>query len=146
MLISDEQIAMNEVIVKCRELADYYRESAEVLEDTGLSDLFHELSRQHEAAAEDLERRIRETGELPKAPDADREAVELLLSRLKASLSEDERSTLLEEREQVETELAECAAKALQRDLPQKIHSLLERIRSDAVFAKERLRAMRAQS
>ena len=146
MLISDKQIAMNDVIVKCRELADYYREAAEVLEDTKLSNLFRELSRQHKFAAEDLEKRIREKGELPKAPDADREAVELVLSRLKATLSEDERAALLEEREQIETDLVECVAKALQEDLSEKSRSLLERIRSNAVSAKERLRAMRAKS
>lgn len=146
MLMSDKQIAINEVIVKCRELADYYREAAEILEDTELSDLFRELSRQHEGAAEDVEKRIREKGELPKAPDADREAVELVLSRLKATLSEDERATLLEEREQIETDLAEYTDKALQEDLSEKTRSLLERIRNDAVSAKERLRAMRAKS
>ena len=143
MLISDKQIAINEVIVKCRELADYYREAGGVLDDTGLSDLFRELSRQHETAAEDLERRIREKGEISKAPDADREAVEFLLSRLKATLSEDERSTLLEERELLETELSECTAEALEQDLSRKTRTLLERIRSGAVSAKERLRAMR---
>jgi uncharacterized protein (TIGR02284 family) len=119
MLRDDRQVALNEVILICQEVADRYQAAAEMLEESELSRLIWEFSRQRQNRAKQLREHVRRLGDLPRMPDPDKKVVDNLITRVRSVLSADERLTLLEECEQDEHRIAERIAIALQEDLPE---------------------------
>ena len=145
MLRSELQVALNDVVVACLEAADGHERAADFELDPELADLLHALTEERRSLAEALGERLRDVGDLPRAPDSDLEAVRGVVSRLKAALSADERQALLEERAAAEANLEQAAANALGRDdLPADARALIEQIRERARDARDRLTALLA--
>jgi uncharacterized protein (TIGR02284 family) len=145
MLRSELQVALNDVVVACLEAADGHERSADFELDPQLADLLRVLTEERRSLAEALGERLKATGDLPRAPDSDLEAVRGVVSRFKAALSADERRALLEERAVAEANLEEVAASALCRDdLPADARALVEQIRERARNARDRLTTLLA--
>lgn len=139
MLLDDAQIALNDVIVNCRDAADHYEDAAGMVEQAPTARLFHELARRRHAVADRLATHIRRLGGLPRNADGDRETVGRLLARLKASLSEDKQDALLTEREQVEAQLDAIIHTALEQDIPDDTQQALRKALSDVTAARQQL-------
>jgi uncharacterized protein (TIGR02284 family) len=145
MLLDDRQVALNDVIVVCKDTADHYQDIACRIENTRLSALFQALSRQRRRAAEVLEDRVRQLGYLPREPDTDRETLESLVTHFKALLAENKCLTLLETCEQAEREVAARVSTALQQDLPDHTLADLRRLHAAVIDAQNRLAAEKAK-
>jgi uncharacterized protein (TIGR02284 family) len=139
MLLNDAQIALNDVIVNCKDAADHYEDAAGMVEHLATAELFRELARRRREIATRLETHIRRLGGLPRDADGDRETVQRLLARLKAHLSEDRRIALLTEREHVEGEIEAKITTALQQDLPNDTKDYLWEIRDEIAATRGRL-------
>lgn len=139
MLLDDRHVALNDLIVLCEEAADQYLDAAEVTDDTELSTLFRELARKRERAAHELAQHVVELGALPRVPDTDKETLERLVLRMKATLSLDEPLALLRERMRTEDEIAALTDRALHVNLPEGAQAVLHRLRREASEAKARL-------
>jgi uncharacterized protein (TIGR02284 family) len=140
MLLNDAQIALNDIIVNCKDAADHYDDAACMLEEHhATAELLRELARSRRKIASDLEDHIRALGGLPRDADGDRETISRLLARLKATLSEDKRVALLTEREHVEGELAAMTETGLRQDLPRDTRDYLSQLKSRFADAQRRL-------
>jgi hypothetical protein len=141
VLLSELQIALNDVVVGCLEAADGHEAAAGMLEDDDrLAGRLRDLARARRAAADELGEVIRALGDLPPAPDADLEAARELASLVKAALSPDQRQTLMQERAAAEARLEACTAQALARaDLPEAARGALLGLFASSRDAGERL-------
>lgn len=145
MLLDERLVALNDIIVLCKEAADQYLDAAELADDAQLSALFRRLGDQREQAAAELSRHIIELGALPRVPDTDKETLERLMLRMKATLSADERLALIVERMQAEDEVAGLVASALQMSLPEATRMVLRRLQDDVKDAKAHLKTTARQ-
>lgn len=146
MLLRDErQMAVNEVERLCFEAADYYDDAAGRA-DEALAALFRELADQHRQYAAALAEHIRALDDLPRQPDPDREAFDVVVNSLRALLSGDTRHTLIEERKQTEQALANAAQEALRHELSAEAKGLLNEILAHAQNAIARLDAADKQA
>ena len=139
MLLNDAQIALNDVIVNCKDAADLYDDAAGMVEDGRTAALFRELAGRRRAIAAELETHIRKLGGLPRDAGGDRETVQRLLARLRANLSEDKRIALLTEREAIECQLDEMVSAALQQAIPDETKAYLDEVKADIADARQRL-------
>lgn len=143
MMRDARQMALNEVEVRCMEAADHYATAAQRIDDEDLAQLFVELARERKRQAAELVPQLRALGDLPRAPDKDRETVEEMLSSVKSFFSGDKRATVIDEREQAEVQLADAVTAALQCELPPETQNMLLAMRSSIDAAKKNLEAHR---
>ncbi len=140
MLLRDErQVALDCVIVSCKNAADAYDDAAALAEDPATESLFRELSRRREAMARELEVHMRALGDLPSDPDVESETVGQVWRHLKATFSEDARRPLVQEAAALEEQLAKCIDDALAVDLPEDTLALLRRCRDETAADRSRL-------
>lgn len=139
MLMSDGEIALDEVIVACKETAHGYQQAVDSIEDDQLSSLLQAILEQRQTYVMELENHLRELGYLPREPDADRETVHELFNRAKVLLADDDRLKLLEERDQQEAHLADLVNNALRESLPEPSLNTLRRLQTDIETVRKRL-------
>ena len=117
MLLDDEQAALNELVGACRESADHYEDAAERIDDAGLRELFGHVRAARLDSAERLAAAVRETGELPRAPNTDREGLDQLITHVKATFADDARGVFLDSRIEDERRIEGLARDALALEL-----------------------------
>lgn len=139
MLIDESQVAINDVIIACKDTACHYREAVDLIEDDALKQLFLSLGKEHEVISEKLSEIIRDMGGLPKDVDVEREEVLMLWSRIKAVLAEDKRITILNEMMNKENHVQSLIAYALQQDLSESTLGYLKSIQEQTGHTIEKL-------
>ncbi len=139
MLRDENEVALDEVAETCRAAAEHYRTAGAVAHTSVLADLFRRLEENRRRGAAALEDEIRRMGNLPGAPDPDREALEHLATRLKAAVAADERRALLASCLQMEEKLAAAVDAALDQNLPAPTHALLRRLQTEGSAIREDL-------
>jgi len=141
MLRNELQIAINDVVVACAQAADGHEHAAASLEehDAEAVRLLGALAEQRRAAAAEIGEELRALGDLPAAPDTERETVHELVAHLKAALSADERRALLEDRAQAEAAIEQAADAALRMPVPDRCRELLTQLHEQAGLARQRL-------
>lgn len=143
LLRDDRQMALSQVETLCLEAADHYAASAEKTDDATLANLFADFTQQYRRFASALAKHIRASGDLPQAPDPDREVMENVLAGIKGFFQGDVRGTLISERERSESAIADAVRAALEQDFPTDLRSLLDNILAHTDIAKEKLAAAR---
>jgi uncharacterized protein (TIGR02284 family) len=144
MLRDEAVVAVDEVVLGCREAARAYQDAASMVDDPALKECFGALADERAAMAGELEEHIRRMGDLPSEPDPDRGLVAKALRHIKAALTSDEQLTLLRDREHGEDRLAQHMAAALEEPLPEDTRRLLQEHRRLVAAAQERLARARA--
>jgi hypothetical protein len=144
LLNTPKEAALAEVGELCRELADYYRDAAEAEQPEALRALLRSLAGSHDHAAAEIEARVRATGELPRMPDPEREALAEMAERIKGLFADDQRDALLEARMHDETRLLDAVHEALAHQPDEQTRDALVRVRGLAQESIERLVAERA--
>jgi uncharacterized protein (TIGR02284 family) len=99
------------------------------------------IAARRQAVVTTLEDALRALGDLPSAPDADRQTFSHLALRLKTLLSGDEARTLADAACSDEDALAEAIAAALDADLPDAVKRTLRSLRDDVDRACDEIRA-----
>ena len=105
ILRSDAQVALNDLHMALQESADHYRYAADILQDAAASDVGKTLAEERRTLAVQVADAIRQSGELPGAPDPDREAAEQIRERFETMVGDDEVSAIMAHRQQGEEEL-----------------------------------------
>lgn len=95
---SDQQVALHDLLVTSEKSADHYRDSADFLAGLNVSEKLKTIADERDELAQHLTQAIQSLGDLPSAPDEDRESVEKLFHRVHASLSQDEIRDILRQR------------------------------------------------
>jgi len=97
-LLSDSEVALNELLIACRESVDHYQDATELVEHSDIAESFRQIANQRKLFLNRLESAIRELGDLPSVPDPDKEAGAMILHHLGAALSPDYTNELLAQR------------------------------------------------
>jgi uncharacterized protein (TIGR02284 family) len=141
LLRDDKQAAMNDLLVALEDAADRYHDAAQIAHEPALASLFQRLSRRRREMAREAERHLRKLGDLPRTPDSDLEALESLLTHVKAALSPDERRTLLQERERTEARIEDLIKTALATSLAPEMEASLQRMHEEVAATRQELSA-----
>lgn len=110
ILRSEQQVALQQLYRLLQESIDHYQDSAEFVDDDVTAQLFTRIASEREPLVEQLAQAIRDTDDLPAAPDADKETGAQLLHRLHAWFTADQTRDVVEQRLEAETELAQVLA------------------------------------
>lgn len=105
LLRSDQLASLQALLVECRKSVDYFYDAADFVEDPEVSEKMLDLADSRNRVTHRLEDAVRELGDLPTAPDTDRETGELLLDHARASLAEDKTAQVIQQRLHTEREL-----------------------------------------
>ena len=144
MLLRDErQVALNDVETLCIEAADRHEAAARRIGDDALARLLGGLAALRRRQAGELAQVIRASGDLPNAPDRDRQDVRELLSMVMPVLTGDERINLINEAERIEDKLEQALAAALAFSFPPPGHALLVDIDASVRAARRSLAEQR---
>lgn len=110
-LRTDDQVALNSLLVAALETLDHYRDAAELAE-TNLGQLFRNIDRQRRNFIHRLKEAVRASGNLPAVPDPDKEASEMLLHHVAALIKNSYDVDILEQRIKGEIKLADLIIEA----------------------------------
>lgn len=139
MLIDDPVVAVNEVIVACQEVADYYADASNHVDDDNLKSLFNNLAAQRRQAADQLAGIIRDQGGLPRSADIDQEQLQLLWSHLKQTLAGHDDKVLIDDILQQESQLQQITDAALAISVSADSRRIIEQVNADSHAALLRL-------
>lgn len=146
LLRTDLQMALNDLHVTLMESADYYSDAAGFLEGEAHHSLCAELQRlaeERSALAGRVEAAIRQTGDLPSVPDADRETGGEWLQRLQAVLDEDQAEHILAQRLEAEEHLREELDAYTMAPVRESYHDVYQQVADHVQAAREQLQALR---
>jgi hypothetical protein len=116
-LLSDAEVALNELLVACRESVDHYQDAIKLVEQSEATDIFRDIANQRKLFFNRLANAIRELGDLPSAPDPDKETTEMIIHHLGAALSPDYLSEAISQRISAEEHIQELIAKARETEI-----------------------------
>ncbi|WP_041522118.1 hypothetical protein [Gilvimarinus agarilyticus] len=140
VLRTELQVALNDLHVALMESADHYRYAAEFVTDERTGKLFETLAEARDLLADEAEEAIRDAGDLPSVPDADRETGEHLLQRLEAVFSADQAADVMAQRLEGEQEF-EHLIKAPEMEVIDKDYPTLRRACLQSIeVAREKLK------
>lgn len=122
---TETQAAFNTLLVAARETLDHYRDAAELVEGN-LQQLFGDINGQRQVFIQRLEDAVRALGDLPAAPDPDKEGAEMLFHHVAALLKTHYAGDILAQRIKGEQQLAERVNEALSTELENANKRLLE--------------------
>ena len=97
-LLSDTEVALNELLVACRESVDHYQDAIKLVEQVDVANSFRDIAKRRKLFFTRLATAIRELGDLPSAPDPDKETSEMIMHHLGAALSPDYSKEVLSQR------------------------------------------------
>lgn len=142
MLRDDRVVMLDDVIVALkRSIADMEDAADTHDEPDSLDRTLRAIAARRQAVVTTLEDALRALGDLPSAPDADRQTFSHLTLRLKTLLSGDEARTLADAACSDEEALAEAIDAALDADLPDAVKRTLRSLRDDVDRACDEIRA-----
>lgn len=97
-LLSDTEVALNELLVACRESIDHYQDGIELVESPEIGKIFLDIAKNRKQFLPRLESAIRDLGDLPSVPDPDKETGAMMIHHLGAALSSDYTAEALAQR------------------------------------------------
>lgn len=124
-LLSDTEVALNELLVACRESVDHYQDAAKLVGEPDIAGSFLRILDSRKLFLTRLASAIRELGDLPTAPDPDKEAGEMILHHLGAALSDDYTNEALAQRIAAEENILELIKTARTTEPNQSCANLL---------------------
>ncbi|ADE14735.1 conserved hypothetical protein [Nitrosococcus halophilus Nc 4] len=145
MWLDDREVALDEVILKCKDIARDYKKVLSLTDDLLLVHLFEELAEQRKNWVARLESHIRKLGGLPSDIDPEKQILEEIITHTKVALSDDERNILLNDRQKEEEELKTLVQLALRQEIPEETRLLLRQIEEEIEITQRRLLEVRSR-
>lgn len=141
LIRTDEEVALNDLLVASRESVDHYRDAGDFLEDKKFTDVLRAIASQREPFIARFEQVIRAIGELPSVPDPDKETGAMLMHHAGALLSKDYSLDVVEQRLTAEEHLTVLTNNARSVGIDAK---LLEDFSTHLAQVNQQLRDLRA--
>jgi hypothetical protein len=127
-LLSDLEVALNELLVACRESVDHFRDGIELISEENIASEFKQFASEREPFIQMLEQKIRDLGDLPSVPDPDKEDGEMLIHHLGAAVSEDYTGKVVQQRIDAEQRILEIIKQARENDDNNACETLLDNL------------------
>lgn len=140
LIRNDRQLALNDLLIAIKESADHFQDAANFLEEEPTCVYFQQFAKQRLILTSRLEDAVRAEGDLPTAPDPDRETGSMVLEHIGANLSADEAATVIEHRLEKEEELSELVEHASDAGLGDNYAELLKDLDENNRFILQSLR------
>lgn len=109
---NDRQTALHDLLIAIEESADHYQDAADFLKGHQACVYLEQFAKQRLILTTRLEGAIRSEGELPAAPDPDKETGTKFFQHMLASLTHNEAPKVLEQRMKKEEEISELVQAA----------------------------------
>lgn len=132
MFLDDNVVALNEVILACRDAAARYETAAKILDDENLSNVFRELAAGREQTALRMENALKHMGHLPSEPDPDKQALKILWTKVKAAVKNNEKEVLFSECMALEIRIDEKCKDALEQPIPESVIGILIELKQES--------------
>ena len=113
MLKDESEIALNEVLIACRKVADFSNQAEELTKDPELADFFRRLSRRRRTDADRIVEIERGLGYMPDEPNRDKQDFSRLFTLARTAMADEPARILVEKAVNLETELEEEVNEAL---------------------------------
>lgn len=139
LLRSDLQTALQNLHVSLQESADNLRDLAEFIEDTEATALLERLARSRDGLVDEIAQAIREAGDLPAAPNTEREAGEHLIHRIRALFAADQTANLLRQCLEAEAHLHQVLSECDELNPGRPYPHWRERVNDHLADTRERL-------
>ena len=143
-LRSDQEVALNDLLVALRESVDHYNDAIDLLEVSPLMPLLRNAATQRSQFIPRLEQVIRQSGDLPSVPDPDKESGEMLIHHVGAALSNDYEPEVIEQRIASDQQLAELIKEATASASDASITQLMDDIATHITQTLGQLKAMQS--
>lgn len=149
LIRTDQQVALNDLLVATEKSADLLRDAAQFLDGSQMEHELEQLAERRDMVTRDLQQAIRALDDMPSAPDPDAESTEKLLHRISAIFSgEKSRETTIRQRltteEQLSTLLGEVQGRELGEEFDPLLYELKESIREVTLHLQQLLRRCEA--
>lgn len=145
-LLSDLEVALNELLVACRESVDHFRDATRIIAAEKMAADLKHIADAREYFIPKLENKIRALGDLPAMPDPDKEDGEMLIHHIGAAVSDDYTATLLQQRIEAEKNILELIKQTKNNDEDKACGKLLDDLELQVKNAIEKLSILAAQS
>jgi hypothetical protein len=123
---SEQQVALNDLLVAAEKSADLLRDAAHFLSDAQVEHELEQLAERREMVVESLRRAILALHDMPSAPDPDAESTEKLLHRISAMITgEKSQQTTLQQRLETEAHLSALVQEVQSRNLGESFDEVL---------------------
>ena len=139
MLRTDQELALDEVTEAAKYAADQFEKLVGIPQGQTLSELIKDFEDIHRRHVSQLEETVRRMGNLPSAPDPDREAFSRLATRVKAALADDRDQVVAESCREIETRIIDAVHHVLMKEFSDDVRSLLAEIGEDCGRMRRRL-------
>lgn len=146
LIRDDKLVALNDLIVACREAAAFHATAADLAPESGLARDLAALSETRRSQAEELAAAVVEKDDIPNAPSGEKELLDAALARLKSAVSEDETEPLLDDCQAKEDRVAELASALLGHDLEPGLRDRVAALHGEATSRLAELRRARPSS
>jgi hypothetical protein len=143
-LRSDQEVALNDLLVALRESVDHYNDAIELVDPSPLTPLLREAAIQRSQFIPRLEDAIRQLGDLPSVPDPDKESGEMLIHHVGAALSNDYEPDVIEQRIASDQQLAQLVNDARKNTSEASFTQLMEDIATHITQTLVHLKAMQS--
>lgn len=125
-ILSDTEVAFNEILVACQESIDYYENAITRIDDENKAALFQSIVNQRKLFSNSLTDIIRSNGDLPAMPDPDKETGEMIIEQVAASLSANDINYVVSHRIETEKHLQTLIEKATEMEMNESDQKLLQ--------------------
>lgn len=139
ILRTDQQVAINELLIVIKDTADHFHDAAEFLDDPSVTRTLETIAGERETLASRYEKAVRNLGDLPAGPDIDRETLERLAHRVGAAVSPDHVGEVISQRLAAENYLRKIIEQAKSVDLDGGCRALVADTAEHARGVRERL-------
>lgn len=129
-LLSDDEVALHELLVACRESIDHYEDAINLSENPIITDGFRKIAAARKPFISKLEEEIRLLDGLPSVPDPDKETSEAIIHHLGAAFAPDYTSELLAQRIEAEENIKSVIAQAQATQVSETFAKLLNELRA----------------
>lgn len=131
LIRNDRQLALHDLLIAIQESADHFQDAAEFLGEHQVSVYFKQFAKQRLILAARLEEAIRAEGDLPPAPDPDKETSSIMFEHLLANLSTREAARIIEHRLDGEQDIRELVQSAIESGLDEPHPALVKDLREN---------------
>ncbi|MFO7965953.1 MAG: DUF2383 domain-containing protein [Desulfobacterales bacterium] len=137
MLENENVVALNNVILSCREAASRYHTASTLLDEGSLKKVFTSFADYREDVARRLEAAVKRLGSLPMDTNPDKQTLEMLWTRIKSAVENDKIHILLTEGFDLEENIIDACDHALACPLEEDLTRTIARLKRESATCRQ---------